>query len=90
MNNGYDRHPLHIKRAKEKRDRLASRRMNSDATQVAVKFPDWLRYKKSVANWRELKPYQRWDYFNEYQMDCVRNGVEYENPVIYGLYDTIL
>lgn len=76
-------------RANERRARRNERRTNMDAWTGWVPFDQWLLYAKGVEDWHSLKPYRLYDWYNEYQLECLRNGLEYQAPTTYGLYNTL-
>lgn len=76
-------------RAEARRDRDSRRALNPDALRSFIPFREWLYFAKGIADWRQLKPYRLWDCYNEYQLDCVKSNLEYENPNHYGLYNTL-
>lgn len=79
---------LILQRTREKRNREAER-SNHDATQAWVPFTDWLRCKLGVSDWHTLRKHDLWEKFNEYQVDCLSNRMDYECPQLYGLRNTL-
>ena len=76
-------------RAVARRKRAKERATNEEARRVFVPFEEWLKFVKGCSDWRQLKPYRRWDYFNEYQLDCLSCRLEYSNPRLYNIYDPL-
>lgn len=80
---------LILERAKARREREINRVYNEGATRLYIPYSEWLRYAKGVTDWHDLRPYKLWDYYNEYQLECLKYQLEYEHPSIYGLYNTL-
>lgn len=72
---------------RERRDRRAT---NPEALRVFVPFRQWLRHVKGIEDPASLSRYRLWENFNEYQLDCVRFGLDSENPRNYDLYNTLI
>lgn len=77
-------------RAAAKREREESRRFREDAAQDWVRFPDWLLYTHGITDWKEVERYTLYNLFLDYELECLINGMEYEHPKIYGLYNTLM
>lgn len=86
----YDVHTIIRENARKKREREAARRFRPDAVQSWVKFSDWLLYTHGIVDWKEVKQYTLYELFLDYELECLRNGMEYEHPKMYGLYNTLL
>ncbi len=77
-------------RAKARREREAARRLNEDAIQSWVKFPDWLLYTHGIVDWEQLKGFALRELYLDYELECLKNGMEYDHPKIYGLKSSIM
>lgn len=77
-------------RANARRERANARQTNWEAWTAYVPFDEWLRYAKGVDDWHSLKPYRRYDYYLEYQIECIRHGLEFQCPKMFGLYNTLM
>ena len=76
---------LIAKRAKEKAERCGGTFANEGATRGTVPFTEWLYYTEGIVRWTELSRYQLWNYYLDYRVDCVRNGMMFQCGEIYGL-----
>lgn len=76
---------LIAKRAKEKAERRGGTFANEGATRGIVPFTEWLYYTEGIVRWTELSKYQLWNYYLDYRVECVRNGMMFQCGEIYGL-----
>lgn len=76
---------LIAKRAKEKAERRGGTFANEGATRGTVPFTEWLYYTEGIVRWTELSKYELWNYYLDYRVDCVRNGMMFQCGEIYGL-----
>ena len=76
---------LIAKRAKEKAERRGGTFANEGAKRGTVPFTEWLYYTEGIVRWTELSKYQLWNYYLDYRVDCVRNGMMFQCGEIYGL-----
>lgn len=71
-------------RSEEKRERERSRALRSDATRSWVPFTEYLHY-RGAEDWKKLGKYQLTSYYLDYELECLRCGMEYEHPKLYGV-----
>lgn len=76
-------------RAAARRER-ARLRSNVDALQVYVPFQEYLKYAYGIEDWRTVRRYKLWEYYNDYQCICAGLKLDWESPTVYGLYNTLL
>lgn len=72
-------------RAQARADLIGGTCSNGYALRDAVPFAEWLLHVHGIGDWREIKPYKRGLLYGDYRVDCVRHGMMYENPKVYGV-----
>lgn len=72
-------------RMKEREERAQKRAFRSDAPRGWVPFKEYLEHAKGVLDWRKLGKYELTNNYLDYELECLRNGMEYEHPKIYGI-----